>query len=270
MAHLEDGDKREANRRFGQALNIAGQISGHAYRLIAVTRLAPRYYDARNTTLAHKILSDAQRHAVEGLDVGTRAKVFAEIALAQAYVGDFDGVDLSVSNTGHLKAKDQVYAKLAEQLIERRRPYMAGAMLGRVNDAGASATLRFRLLPLLIRQGDTAGAGQQLATVEAMAKGLADPARRAVVLSRFARLYTRLGNNGARDRLFAEAERILLGLDGKKGDISRGGVAIDLARAQLITRGRNLAGAISNPLVRDPLDTEVLAVKRVIENYVNY
>ncbi|MBS04796.1 MAG: hypothetical protein CMQ24_19095 [Gammaproteobacteria bacterium] len=74
MAHLEDGDKREANRRFDQALNIAGQISGHADRLIAVTRLAPRYYDARNTTLAHKILSDAQRHAVEGLDVGIACK----------------------------------------------------------------------------------------------------------------------------------------------------------------------------------------------------
>ena len=74
----------------------------------------------------------------------------------------------------------------------------------------------------------------------------------------------------ARDRLFDGSECIVERLKGKKGDISRGSVAVDMARAELISRGRSLIAGISNPLIRDPLDSEVLAARRVIENYVNY
>lgn len=267
-AYVADGDRAEGKRRFDEALNHASQISDLGRRIIAFARMAPRYHDARNTTLAQKILTDAGRLAVERLDVGGRARAFAEIALAQAYIGDFDGVELSVSNTGHLQAQDQVYAKLTEQLIDRDKPFMALAMLKRVTDAGVNSRLRFRVVSLLVHHGDHGAAAQQMATAESMVNGIRDEAQRAIILAQLGRQYARIQRNADRDRLFDEAESIALSLPGKKGDINRGAVAIDEARALLVSRSRSVVARIENPLVRDPIDSEVLAIKRVAENYL--
>lgn len=84
VAFFTNENIAKTKQHFREALTAAGKLEELAQRIDAFTRIAQRYYDARNTTLANEILSEASVLAASELEPETRATAFGKVAMAQA------------------------------------------------------------------------------------------------------------------------------------------------------------------------------------------
>ncbi|MBD3646880.1 MAG: hypothetical protein HUJ31_05365, partial [Pseudomonadales bacterium] len=170
IAHLDNGDRARGRRYFEQAINLAGQVEGLENRLSAFTRIARRYYDARNAPLANEILAETAILAATRLPPAERSRIFGEIAMAQGYMGDFDGAMVSIDNAGQEQARQQLLSKLAESLIGLGKPYLAQSVMARIDDNVEYNRLELRLISTLLHDGHLAEARDRLSRAQTRAR----------------------------------------------------------------------------------------------------
>ena len=265
VAYLKSGNRPRARAQFNAAVSMAGQVKDTADRISAFARIAKRFYDARDTTLANKILSEAQLLAATELPVAARSRVFGEIAIAQGYMGDLAGAQTSISNAGVGEGADQLRAKLAESLIGLDKFYEAQSVMDSLSDEVEYNRLEVRMISSMLHTGRLAQAETRLAQVGARARNIADPAQRGLVLSQYGRLFARAGLKTEAKKFFDEALDMGNSLKGRKKAVNRGIVALDEARALMISRGENTLSELRESVVRDPVGSEINATGRIIK-----
>ncbi len=266
LAQLMAGNKARAREQFAHALDYAGQIKSPVQRISAFTRIAQRYYDARNPTLANKILSEAQVLAATMLTAEARSRIFGEIAIAQGYLGDLTGAMISIRNASVGAGQQQLFARLAGSLIALDRHYEAQAIMDELTDDLEFCRLQIRLISGLIHVGKTQSAKMLLADAGIRARRIASPGERGLIQSQFGRLAVRSGLRPEGERFFAEALANSTSLKGRKAAVNRGLVGLDQVRALMIDQGRDTMSEVKESIVKDPIDSEILVTIRVLRD----
>lgn len=265
VAYLKSGNRAKARAQFNAAVNMAGRIKDTADRIAAFTRIAKRYYDARDTTLASKILSEAQLLAATQLPVAGRSRVFGEIAIAQGYMGDLAGAQASIDNAGVGEGAQQLQAKLAESLIGLDKFYEAQSVMDNLTDDVEYNRLEVRLISSMLHSGRLEQAKTRLAQVGQRARKIGDPSQRGLVLSQYGRLFARAGMKDEAQKYFSEALDLGKSLSGRKKAVNRGIVALDEARALMVTTGAETLAELKESIVKDPVGSEITSTKRIIK-----
>ncbi len=236
-------------------------------RISAFTRIAQRYYDARNLTLAAEILSEASVIAATELEQQERSVAFGEIAVAQAYTGDFEGARMSIDNAAEGEAKQQLIAKVAESLIGEGRYYQALAWMETLSDETEYSRLELRLSSALYYEGRTREALNRMELSAPRMQRIYELSERGLLTSQYARLFSRLGREARANDLFNEAEKISEQLTGRKAQVNLALSALDRARAFQIGRAKYImTNEVTDTVVKDPIDTEILSTERIIKN----
>ena len=234
----------------------------------AFTLIAQRYYDARNTTLASEILTETQMIAATRLQGAERSRVFGQIAAAQLYMGDIDGAAISIANAGVDKAQDQLRGRLAETLITQSKPYQARRLIESISDPVEKTRLIARLITYTYYQEDADSAIALLRIYNDQIKLIDDDKQRIVLQSLFARLNARFGDVATAEQQFEGALMLSDALSGRSKAIARGLVALNQARALWIKEARETVEYMTEIVVKEPIDTEITEIKRVIENHL--
>lgn len=73
-------------------------------------------------------------------------------------------------------------------------------------------------------------------------------------MSQYARLLARIASKDAAIRLFDRSVDMAIFLEGRKGNIARGLIALGQARALMILRGFNTLDDVTTPMVKGPID----------------
>lgn len=267
ITKLRIGDQAGAKRDLQRAMNIAGRISDLSDRISAFTRLAQRYYDARNLTLASEILAEASVIAATQLEQQPRSVAFGEIALARAYLGDFEGARQAISNAAQGEAEQQLMAKVAEMLLGEGRFYEALSWMESMSDDVEYARLELRLSSALYYAGRRSEALNRMEQSAPRAQRIYEHSERGLLLSQYARLFARLGRQDTADQLFEDAEEVSELLTGRKAQVNLALVALDRARTfQLAWAKEIVREELTDTVVRDPIDAEILATERIIKN----
>jgi hypothetical protein len=88
-----------------------------------------------------------------------------------------------------------------------------------------------------------------------------------LLTSQYARLLARLGKGDHSEQLFREAEAVSRGLTRRKSQINLGLVAINRAKVFQLERAREIVvNELTESMIGDPIDTEILVTERVIKN----
>jgi tetratricopeptide (TPR) repeat protein len=267
VAYLKVGDNAQAKRMLTRATGLAGQIPELPQRISAFTRIAQRYYDARNLTLAAEILSEASIIAATELEQQERSVAFGEIAVAQAYTGDFEGARMSIDNAGEGEAKQQLIAKVAESLIGEGRYYEALSWMETLTDETEYSRLELRLSSALYYAGRTREALNRMEQSAPRMQRIYELSERGLLTSQYARLFSRLGREDRANDLFNEAEKISEQLTGRKAQVNLALSALDRARVFQVGRAKYImTNEVTDTVVKDPIDTEILSTERIIKN----
>ncbi|MEL0066090.1 MAG: hypothetical protein VXA40_14845 [Gammaproteobacteria bacterium] len=267
VAYLKMNDNAQAKRLLTRATGLAGQIEALPERISAFTRIAQRYYDVRNLTLAAEILSEASVIAATELEQQERSVAFGEIAVAQAYTGDFEGARMSIDNAAEGEAKQQLIAKVAESLIGEGRYYQALAWMETLSDETEYSRLELRLSSALYYEGRTREALNRMELSAPRMQRIYELSERGLLTSQYARLFSRLGREARANDLFNEAEKISEQLTGRKAQVNLALSALDRARAFQIGRAKYImTNEVTDTVVKDPIDTEILSTERIIKN----
>jgi ribosomal protein L37AE/L43A len=262
VAYLNKGNKAKTRLHFEHASRAAGQISEPADRISAFLRIAHRYFDVRNTTLANEILAEAEILAATQLDPVQRARVFGEIAMARGYMGDFIGANMAINNAGKGDARQQLLARLVEVLIADGRYFEAMGILESLQDSLQYTRLELRVLTDFTHSNRVDEARQRLAGVVSRARQIISPAERGLMLSRLARIAGRLGESAHSEVLFDEAAGMSSLLEGRKSQINLGLVALDQARLFRFAQSQGTLESVTDIVVRDPIGNEIAATER--------
>ena len=267
VAHMNAGDKAQAKRLLRNAQKIAGQVSLLNDRISVFTKLARRYYDVRNNTLASEILSEASVLAATKLEPQARSLAFSKIALSQAYMGDFVGVRESIDNAAEGKGKQQLLVKVVELLMDEQRFYEALSWMKTLDDKVEYFRLELRLSWALFYSGRTREALNRIEQSAPRMQQIYELLERGLLTSQYARFLARLGKRGAYEELFKEAEAISRELSGRKSKINLGLLAIDRAKVFQFDKAKEMViDELTDSAIADPIDTEVLVIERVIKN----
>ncbi len=267
VTKLRVGDQAGAKRDLQRAMNIAGRIPDLQQRISAFTSLAQRYYDVRNLTLASEILAEASIIAATRLEYEPRSVAFGKIALARAYVGDFDGARQAISNAAQGEAEQQLIAKIAEMLLGEDRYYEALSWMESLTDDVEYARLELRLSSALFYAGRRQEALNRMEQSSPRMQRIFEHSERGLLTSQYARLFARLGRPDLSERLFEDAEKVSEQLTGRKAQVNLALVALDRARVfQLWWAKEIVREELTDTVVRDPIDAEVLATERIIKN----
>ena len=267
VAHMNAGNKEQARRLLRNAQKVAGQVSLLNDRISAFTKLARRYYDVRNNTLASEILSEASMLAATKLEHQSRSVAFGKIALAQAYMGDFVGTRESIDNAAEGEGKQQLSVKVAEMLVEEERFYEALVWIEALEDEVEYSRLELRLSSALFYAGRTREALSRIEQSVPRMQRIYEPSERGLLTSQYARLLARLGKGDHSEQLFREAEAVSRGLTRRKSQINLGLVAINRAKVFQLERAREIVvNELTESMIGDPIDTEILVTERVIKN----
>ena len=154
VAHMNAGDKAQAKRLLRHAQKTAGEVSLLHDRISVFTKLAQRYYDVRNNTLASEILSEVSVLAATKLAHQPRSVAFGKIALAQAYIGDFVGTRESIDNAADGRGKQQLLVKVVEMLLVEQRFYEALSWMESLEDKVEYSRLELRLSSAFFTQAE--------------------------------------------------------------------------------------------------------------------
>ena len=265
VAYFKADDNAKAKKHFSDATKAVGRLESLAERITAFARLAQRYYDARNTTLANEILSEATVLAATELDPLSRAIAFGEIAMAQGYLGDAVGARMSIDNGGRENGRQQLTAKLAESLIGLGRYYEALVLMETLENELEYNRLELRLSSRLIHAGRRREALNRLDQGSPRVRRIYDLSERGLIMSQYARLYMRLGKPDLAELLFDEALANSDQLRGRKAQVNRGIVALDWARSLQIAKAKELLENVKDAMVHDPVGNEVDATDRIIK-----
>lgn len=267
VAQMNNGDKAQAKRLLRSAQQTAASIPALEDRISAFARLAQRYYDVRNNTLSSEILSEASVLAATRLEHQLRSVAFGEIAIAQAYIGDFAGARESIDNAADGKGKQQLVAKVAEMLLGEGRYYEALSWMETLTDEVEYSRLEIRLSTALFYSDRSREALNRIEQSAPRMQGIYELSERGLLTSQYARFLSRLGKQDRSELLFEEAEAISKELKGRKSQINLGLVALDRARVFQLARAKDIViNELTDTVVRDPIDTEVLATERIIKN----
>ncbi|MDA0978949.1 MAG: hypothetical protein O3B72_10345 [Proteobacteria bacterium] len=267
VAHMKLGDKDEAKRLLSKSVQVAGRVTDLQERISAFTRIARRYYDVRNNTLAAEILSEAGVIAATRLEFQPRSVAFGEIALAQGYIGDFPGARMSIDNAAEGEAKQQLIAKVAESLIGEGRYYEALAWMETLENETEYSRLELRLSSALFYEGRGPEALNRMEQSAPRMQRIYELSERGLLTSQYARFFARLGRDERAEQLFKEAEAISQQLKGRKGQVNLALVALDRARVFQLGQAKNIiVNELTDSVVKDPVDTEIIATERIIKN----
>jgi|TARA_B110000116_G_scaffold257449_1_gene257594 hypothetical protein len=267
VAHMNAEDQAQAKHLLRNAQKIAGQVSLLNDRISAFTKLARRYYDVRNNTLASEILSEASVLAATKLEHQPRSVAFGKIALAQAYMGDFVGTRESIDNAADDKSKQQLLVKVAEMLLDEQRFYEALSWMETLEDEVEYSRLELRLSSAFFYAGRTREALNRIEQSTPRMQRIYELSERGLLTSQYARFLARLGKGDRSEQLFEEAEAISKKLSGRKSQINLGLVAVDRAKVFQLEKAREIVNnELTDSAIRDSIDTEVLLTERVIKN----
>ena len=267
VAHMNAGDKVQAKRQLRNAQIIAGQISLLSDRLSAFIKLARRYYDVRNNTLASEILSEASVLAAMKLEHQPRSVVFGKIALAQAYMGDLVGARESIDNAAEGKGKQQLLVKVAEMLVDEQRFYEALSWMNTLEYEVEYSRLELRLSWAMFYAGRNREALNRIEQSAPRVQQIYELPERGLLTSQYARFLARLGKISRSEQLFKEAEAISRELTGRKSKINLGLLAIDRAKVLQIEKAKEIVTyELTDTMIAEPIDTEVLVTERIIKN----
>lgn len=267
VAHMNAGDQAQAKHLLRNAQKIAGQVSLLNDRISAFTKLARRYYDVRNNTLASEILSEASVLAATKLEHQPRSVAFGKIALAQAYMGDCVGTRESIDNAADDKGKQQLLVKVAEMLLDEQRFYEALSWMETLEDEVEYSRLELRLSSAFFYAGRTREALNRIEQSTPRMQRIYELSERGLLTSQYARFLARLGKGDRSEQLFEEAEAISKKLSGRKSQINLGLVAVDRAKVFQLEKAREIVNnELTDSAIRDSIDTEVLLTERVIKN----
>lgn len=267
VAYMELNDPRQAKILLGNAMRSAGRIRDLPDRLSAFTRIARRYYDVRNATLATEILAEASVIAATELPQAERSVAFGEIALAQAYIGDFAGARQSVANASEGKASAQLESKIAESLIGEGRYYEALSWMDAMTDDVEYGRLELRLASALFYEGRDQEARNRIDQSVNRVRRVTEHAERGLLVSQYARFYARLGDESRAEELFNEAAAVSRQLSGRKGQVNLAIIALDHARVFHLEKSKLIViEELTDTVVKDPIDAEILATERIVKN----
>ncbi len=267
VAQMNSGDKAAAKRSLVKSMRVAGRIADYPERISAFTRIAQRYYDVRNTTLANEILAEASILAATELEPAARSVAFGEIAVAQAYIGDFEGARMSIDNAANGKGKQQIMAKVAESLIGNKRYYEALSWMESLEDETEYSRLELRLSSALYYEGRTREALNRMEQSAPRMQRIYELSERGLLTSQYARFFARFGKAARSEELFEDAEAISQQLVGRKSQVNLALVALDRARVFQLARAKDMViNELTDSVVKDPVDTEILATERIIKN----
>lgn len=267
VSHMKNGDNPQAARLLRSAMRVAGRIPDLGERISAFSRIARRYYDVRNATLAAEILSEATVLAATELEQVPRSRALGEIALARAYIGDFAGARESIENAAEGIARQQLIAKVAESLIGEGRFYEALAWMESLANEVEYARLELRLSSALLYQGRSREALNRIEQSAPRMQRIYELSERGLLTSQYARFFARLGETARADQLFAEAENISTQLTGRKAQVNHAIVALDRARVFQLERAKLMViEELTDTVVKDPIDSEVLTTERIARN----
>ncbi len=267
VAKLRADDQPGAKRDLKKAVQLAGRIPELERRISAFSRIAQRYHDARNTTLAAEMLSEASVLAATKLEFAARSMAFGEIALAQAYMGDFAGARMSIDNASQGKAKQQLTSKVAEMLIGEQRYYEALSWMESLQDEVEYSRLELRLSSALFYSGRTREAINRMEQSAPRMRRIYELSERGLLTSQYGRFFARLGRTEESERLFEEAEEISAQLEGRKSQVNLALVALDRARVFQLARAKSIiVDELTDTVVKDPIDAEILATERIVRN----
>ncbi len=267
QAYMMSGDQVQAKQILQRAMQIAGRIPEVRYRMSAFTKIAQRYYDIRNTTLANEILSETAILAATKLPQQERSVAFGELAISQAYIGDFAGARQSIDNAAEGNAKQQLTAKVAEMLIGEDRYYEALSWMETLTNETQYSRLELRLSSALFYAGKTREAINRIEQSAPRMRRIYELTERGLLMSQYARFFSRFGREEEAERLFTDAEQISEQLKGRKAEVTLAMVALDRARVFNFARAKSLIiDELKDNVVKDPVDAEVLATELIAKN----
>ncbi|MBT4377648.1 MAG: hypothetical protein HOD26_02405 [Gammaproteobacteria bacterium] len=267
VAYMNAGDKEQARRLLRNAQKTAGQVALLNDRIFAFTKLAQRYYDVRNNTLASEILSEASVLAATKLAHQPRSVAFGRIALARAYIGDFVGTRESIDNAADGRGKQQLLVKVVEMLLVEQRFYEALSWMETLEDEVEYSRLELRLSSAFFYAGRTREALNRIEQSAPRMQRIYELSERGLLTSQYARFLARLGKSSRSEQLFEEAEAISKELTGRKSQINLGLVAVNRAKVFQLEKAREIViNELTDSVIREPIDIEVLVTERVIKN----
>ncbi len=266
IAWLHAGNRPQAKALLGAATGHAGRVASVPDRISAFTRIAQRYYDARNPTLANEILGEAQILAATRLEPRDRSRVFAEIAIAQGYMGDLGGALASIDNAGEGAAEQQVLARLAEFFINLERFYDALSVMDRLTDPIESNRLEIRLITAMHYAGMSDQVRLRLDGAWRNANRIDSAAERGIVLSQYGRLARRAGLDQQATTLFEAAALTSDELRRRELAVNLGVLGLEQARALMPYSSQETMFKVEEAIVKDPVSTEIQSTVRIIDN----
>ncbi|HIG44089.1 MAG: hypothetical protein ABGY96_20715 [bacterium] len=260
-------DNTGARKYFSVATDSAGRVTDTAMRISAFVKIAQRYYDARNLTLASEILYEAQILAATQLKTTKRSVLLGEIAYAQCYIGDVSGALLSVDNasTGH--ARDQLRGKLVETLISQDKVYVAREILSHVTDNVEASRLTLRLVSHLFHNENRSDAMALLDQSAPRVQMIRQPHLKALLLSQYARMYIRLDQTGVAEQYFSVATSLSSRLSGRTAAVVTGMVAYNQAKALQTRKSRGTLNGIRISVIGDPFSSEIESTEKIIRMF---
>lgn len=265
VGYVNEGDHGEAKRVFRAAMTAGGQADV-AGRVRAFSKLANRYYDARNLTLSGEILAEAQVLAATELMTAARAAAFADIAEAQLYQGDMAGGINSINNATVGEARDKLLGQIIAWLIDQGDIFKAQSLIPQVRDVATQQRLAVRLVSRVANLHSERKARALISEYAPISGLISNPTEEALLLSQFGRLHLRLRQPDQAARLFEDALEIADQLNGRKGAVVRGMVALDQARGLWIGRAKDTMERVTELIVMEPISSEIVATERTIKN----
>lgn len=266
VANVDNFDVSAAQTLFKRAMQSAAKADSVPRRVAAFIRIAQRYYDARNLTMAGEILSEVQILTATELNTQERAAVFVDIAIAQLYMGDLPGALQSIRNAASGSAREKLLNQLAVWSIDEGEIYLAQSLIEQVRSPAANYRLAIRLISYVIHSGDDRKAAALINEYSPRPASIKDLSEQALILSQFARLHLRLRQPDRADQLFKEALRASDQMTGRKAAVTRGVIALDQARGLWIVKAKITMEQVQETVVSEPIGSEIAVTERVIKN----
>ncbi len=207
-------------------------------------------------------MAEAEILAATQLEPEPRARVFAEIALARGYMGDFIGANMAINNAGKGQARQQLLGKLAEVLIANGRYFEAMRIMESLQDPLEYSRLELRVLTNFVYSNRVDEVKQRLANAISRARQITGTSERGLILSQLARIADRIGEGARSEVLFKEVLEMSSALKGRKSQVNRGLVALDQARLFQFKQSQETMESVVDIIVRDPIGTEIMAIER--------
>jgi tetratricopeptide (TPR) repeat protein len=264
VAYMQQGDKGKSRLQFFKATGAAGRIKEHGDRISAFTRIAMRYFDVRNTTLANEILAESEILAATLLEPVERGRIFGEIAIARGYLGDLVGANMAIDNAASGEGRQQLYARLAGMLIGLNRYYEALSIMDSIENDVENVRLEIRIISRFIHSNRQTDAKLRLPGAIRRARRVTELSDQGLFLSQLARLAGRLGDIEQSQSLFGEALTLSNQLQDRKTEVNSGLVALNQARIFQFRQSQNIMEGVHDIVIKDPVGNEILATRRTV------